>query len=217
MKTVAFVPIRLNSKRVVGKNMKPLAGRPLLYHVPHTLLQVEGIDEVYVYCSSEAVVPHLPEGVQWLSRPDTLDSDSTLGAEIYDAFVTAVPADIYVLAHATSPFLKAETVAKALSAVQSGAYDSAFTAEAVRTFTWYEGRALNYDQQHIPLTQTLEPIYTETSGFYMFTRELWQKHRRRIGFSPYMAVVDRIEGIDIDYPDDFALAEIVAERQGLKK
>lgn len=215
MRTVAFVPIRLNSKRVVGKNLKPLAGRPLLYHMPHTLLQVEGIDDVYVYCSSADIVPHLPEGAQWLARPTSLDSDSTLGADIYDAFVEAVPADIYVLAHATSPFLRATTIAQAVAAVQSGAHDSAFTAEALRTFAWYEGKPLNYSPEHIPLTQSLEPIYTETSGFYIFTRELWQTHRRRIGFKPYMAVVDRVEGIDIDYPDDFALAEIIAQQQGV--
>lgn len=212
MRTVAFVPIRLNSKRVVGKNLKPLAGRPLLYHMPHTLLQVEGIDAVYVYCSSDAVVPHLPHGAQWLPRPESLDSDSTLGTDIYDAFVATIPAEIYILAHATSPFLRAKTIARALAAVQAGTHDSAFTAEAIRTFAWYEGRALNYDPKHVPLTQSLEPIYTETSGCYIFTRDLWLQERRRIGTRPYMAVVDRIEGIDIDYPDDFALAEIIAKQ-----
>ena len=33
---------------------------------------------------------------------------------------------------------------------------------------------------------------------------------RRSGERPYMAVVDRIEGLDIDYPEDFAMAEIIA-------
>ena len=49
MKTVAFVPIRLNSKRVVGKNLKLLGGKPLMCYVLDTLSQVKGVDEVYVY------------------------------------------------------------------------------------------------------------------------------------------------------------------------
>ena len=38
MKTVAFVPIRLNSSRVAGKNLRPLGGRPLMTYILQTLL-----------------------------------------------------------------------------------------------------------------------------------------------------------------------------------
>ena len=48
MKTAAFVPIRLNSQRVSGKNLRPLSGSPLMCHILRTLTEVEGIDEVYV-------------------------------------------------------------------------------------------------------------------------------------------------------------------------
>ena len=51
MKVVAFVPIRLNSKRVVGKNLKMLGDKPLLQYILETLVTVPQIDEVYVYCS----------------------------------------------------------------------------------------------------------------------------------------------------------------------
>ena len=51
MKTVAFVPIRLNSQRVSGKNLRLLGGEPLMCHILRTLTRVEGIDEVYVFCS----------------------------------------------------------------------------------------------------------------------------------------------------------------------
>ena len=52
MKTVAFVPVRLNSKRVKGKNLKLLGGQPLMCYVLDTLAKVNGVDEVYVYCSN---------------------------------------------------------------------------------------------------------------------------------------------------------------------
>ena len=48
MKTVAFVPIRLNSKRVAGKNLKMLGDKPLLRYILDTLVKVKRIDEVYV-------------------------------------------------------------------------------------------------------------------------------------------------------------------------
>ncbi len=214
MKVVAFVPIRLNSQRVEGKNLRLLAGEPLLCHILRTLRKVEAIDEIYAYCSDDAIVPLLPDGVQFLRRSPQLDRNETLGCEIYDAFTAAVDADVYVLAHATSPFIRPETIACALHEVtdKGGGYDSAFSAERLQTFAWYEGRPLNYSLDAIPRTQEIEPVYIETSAFFIFRREVWCQLRQRIGRRPYIAVVDRIEGIDIDYPEDFALAETIAKQ-----
>ena len=209
MKTVAFVPIRLNSRRVEGKNLRLLGGRPLMTYILDTLRRCERIDEVYVYCSDPDIERHLPDGVRFLRRDPALDSDSTLGEDIYDAFTREVEADIYVLAHATSPFIRSATIDDAVARVTSGDHDSAFSAERIQTFAWYEGRTLNYSPERVPRTQDLEPVFVETSAFFVFRREVWRHMRRRIGLRPYMAVTDRIESMDIDYPDDFTLAEAI--------
>ena len=117
MKTVAFVPIRLNSKRVVGKNLKMLGNKPLLCYILDTLVKVKRIDEVYVYCSSDDIIKYLPAGVKFLKRPEFLDRDETLGKEIYEEFTKTVDADVYILAHTTSPFMKVETVENALNKI----------------------------------------------------------------------------------------------------
>lgn len=207
MKTVAFVPIRLNSKRVAGKNLKMLGDKPLLQYILDTLVQVKRIDEVYVYCSREEIINYLPDGVKFLKRPEFLDRDETLGKEIYEEFTKTVDADVYILAHTTSPFMKIQTVENALSKILDEDYDSAFSAEKIQTFVWYKGKTLNYDLKEIPRTQTIDPIFVETSAFFMFKRDIWKVHKQRIGFKPYMAEVDKIEGVDIDWPDDFAFAE----------
>ncbi len=216
MKKVAFVPIRLNSQRVEGKNLRLLGGRPLMAYLLQTLTQVENIDEVYLYCSNPDVQQYLPEGVKFLQRDQSLDSNTTLGEEIYDAFTSAVDADIYILAHATSPFIRSATIADAVARVESGEYDSAFSAERVQTFAWWDGKPLNYSLDRVPRTQDLEPVYVETSAFFVFEREVWCGKRRRIGERPYMAVTDRIESMDIDNPDDFLLAEAIVAA-GLNK
>ena len=139
----------------------------------------------------------------------SLDSDTTLGKDIYNAFTREVEADIYMLAHATSPFIRRATIEEALRKVHSGEADSAFSAERVQTFAWFEGKPLNYSLDNIPRTQTIEPVYVETSAFFIFSREMWCEHGRRIGNKPHIAVVDHIEGLDIDYPEDFQMAELI--------
>ena len=216
MKRVAFVPIRLNSQRVEGKNLRELGGRPLMTYLLETLTRVENIDEVYVYCSNPAVKPYLPEGVKFLQRDERLDQNTTLGQEIYDAFTREVEADIYILAHATSPFIRPTTIANAVAQVESGEYDSAFSAERVQTFAWWQGKPLNYTFERVPRTQDLEPVYVETSAFFVFREDVWREKHRRIGERAYMAVTDRIESMDIDNPDDFLLAEAIVAA-GLNK
>ena len=216
MKKVAFVPIRLNSQRVVGKNLRMLGGQPLMCHLLSTLVEVGNIDEVYVYCSNPSIKEYLPAGVKFLQRDERLDSNTTLGEEIYDAFTKEVDADIYILAHATSPFIRPSTIEDAVARVESGEYDSAFSAERLQTFAWYEGQPLNYSLEKIPRTQDLEAVYIETSAFFIFRREVRRQMHRRIGERAYTAVTDRIESMDIDNPDDFLLAEAVVAA-GLNK
>ena len=213
MKVVAFVPIRLNSKRVAGKNLKTLGNKPLLQYILDTLAATVSIDEVYAYCSREEIKPLLPPGVKFLKRDKRLDSDDTLGQEIYDAFTKDVDADVYILAHTTSPFIKTATIEHALRQVTVGGYDSAFSAQKVQTFAWYKSSPLNYSLKEIPLTQTIEPVYFETSGFYIFRKEIWTEERQRIGNNPYMAIVDPIEGIDIDNIEDFEFATRVVQQE----
>lgn len=213
MKTVAFVPIKLKNQRLPGKNLLPLGGVPLCLHVFNALLRVPDIDEVFAYCSDDSLRAILPSGVTFLKRDKSLDGDFVKGCQIYRSFVHDIDADVYVLAHATSPFTKSETVEKALDAVLSGEYDSAFSAERIQTFVWYNGQPLNYDPADVPRTQEIDPIWVETSGFYIFRKEVFVNSGQRIGFKPFVAEVAGLEAVDIDEPKDYEMARrMIGER-----
>lgn len=215
MKTVAFVPIKLNSQRLPHKNILPIAGHPLCWHLCNSLVKSKGIDEVYVYCSDEEVINYLPEGTLFKKREKWLDGDLVKGFDIYKEFIKEVDADIYVLAHTTSPFIKISSIEKALSHILSGENDSAFSAERIQTFAWYQGKPINYDLNDVPRTQDMEPIWVETSAFFMFKKDIFTKFNRRIGFNPFIQEVSGIEAIDIDEPKDFELACKLAEAEGI--
>jgi CMP-N-acetylneuraminic acid synthetase len=205
-KIVAFVPIKLNSQRLPKKNILPIAGHPLCWHILDSLLKVKGIDETYVYCSDEDVKNYIPEGVTYLRRDQILDGDLVKGFEIYESFINQVNADVYILAHTTSPFIKSETIQNALNQMLNEKHDSAFSAQRVQTFAWFKGNPINYDINDVPRTQDIDPIYVETSAFFMFEKEIFTNHNRRIGFNPYIQEVDSIEAIDIDTKEDYEFA-----------
>jgi CMP-N-acetylneuraminic acid synthetase len=210
-KVVALVPVKLDSQRIPHKNKLSLGGRPLCWHMCNTLLEAGGIDEVCVYCSSPDVVSLLPEGTRWVKRPAWLDGAEIKGAQIYSEFISKVDADVYVLAHTTSPFLRVESVREGLHAILEEDCDSAFTAQRIQTFAWFGDSPLNYNFDDVPRTQDIEPVWIETSGFYMFCRELFVNEGRRIGHRPRIIEANHFEAIDIDEPQDFSYAQLVAE------
>ena len=188
-----------------------LNGKPLMNYIFETLTEVKDINDVYCFCSDESVKQLLPQGIRFLKRDESLDSDSTLGKDIYESFIRQVDADVYVLCHATSPFIKCETISNAIRKVIEENFDSSFSAEKIQTFAWYDGKPLNYDLKLIPRTQDIEPVFIETSAFFIFKRTVWTDLNQRIGIRPYIAVVDKLEGIDIDWPEDFVFAEKVLQ------
>jgi len=208
-KVVALIPIKLQSQRVKNKNLRPLGNHELCWYVPNTLLESNLIDEVYIFCSDEKVMKYVPKGCIFLKRDTSLDSNETKGFQIYESFIKQIVADVYILAHTTSPFLKLESLNDAIARVLSGEYDSSFSAKKIQTFAWYQGKPINYDIANVPRTQDMEPILVETSAFFIFNNYIFTEHGRRIGFQPYIKEVDDIEAIDIDEEQDLVYAQTI--------
>lgn len=210
MKTVAVVPMKLNNRRLPQKNTKSFTnGKPLCSYILSTLMKVSGIDEVYVYCSNPDIKDYIPDGVKFLKRSESLDQDTTKMNEVLKCFAEDVPADIYVMTHTTAPFISVESIEKGLNAVLSGEYDSSFAAKKLQDFIWKDGKPFNYEPDNIPRTQDLEPLFEETSGFYIYRSEVMTRLNRRIGDKPFITEVGEIESIDIDEPEDFEIADAI--------
>ena len=210
MKTVAIVPMKLNNQRLPQKNTKTFTnGKPLCYYILSTLLKVKEIEEVYVYCSNPDIKEYIPDGVKYLKRSEELDKDTTKMNEVLSAFAKEVYADVYVMTHVTSPFVKEGSIKKGLDAVLSGEYDSSFAAKKLQDFLWQDGKPYNYELDNIPRTQDLKPMFEETSGFYIYESKVITELGRRIGNKPYIVEVSQIESVDIDEAEDFMIADAI--------
>ena len=211
MKTVAYIPIKLNNERTPGKNIKKMFnGKSIVQILQETLVRLNNLDEIYVFCSDERIKEYLIDGVKFLKRPEFLDTKQATPNDIIDEFMKLVDADVYMVSHATSPFVSVEHFEECINAVKSGEFDSSFTAQKLQKLLWKSnGTPLNFDPENVPRTHDLEPYYDEVSAAYVFTKEMYMKHKRRIGLKPHITVVSELESIDIDYPEDFEIANAV--------
>ncbi len=211
MKTVAFVPIKLNNERTPGKNTKKFDdGTALITVFLKTLIKSDEIDDLYVFCSNESIKEYLVPGVKFLKRPEFLDTQQATPQDIISEFMKLVEADIYAVCHCTSPFVSIEHINECFKSVKSGNYDSSFTGEKIQKLLWTnENKPLNFNPEKVPRTQDLDPIYSEVSAAYVFKKEVFENFHRRIGQNPHITEVTGVECIDIDYPEDFEIANAI--------
>lgn len=206
MKVVAWIPIKLNNQRLPGKNLKKLGGKPLCNYMIDTLCKIQRIDEIYVYCSDESIIPFLPESVKFLKRDKKLDGEMVGHYEIVSAFLDEITADIYINAHVTNPFVKKESIERGLEQVLNGKHDSAHTVQRLNRPLWYRNEPFNFTRTKMFRNQDIEPIFVDMN-LCIYKREVFTQMHSRYGMNPYFIEIDQIESIDIDYPEDFMLAE----------
>ena len=175
-----------------------------------TLVQVEEFNEIYVFCSNPEIKKYLISNVQYLQRPEFLDTQYATPQQIIEEFMKLIDSDIYAVCHCTSPFVSIKHFQECVMAVQGKVFDSSFTAEKIQRLLWTDdNKPLNFDPANIPRTQDLKPIYNEVSAAYVFRKEVFIQLHRRIGERPHITQVSGPECIDIDYPEDFEIANAV--------
>lgn len=211
--------MKANSQRVKGKNFRPLHGKPLFRWILDALLALDEIDRVVINTDARHILAEngLVEGdrVTIRDRRADLCGDTVSMNLILADDIAAVPADTYLMTHTTNPMLSAGTIRAALAAyragVAAGTADSLFTVNRIQTrFYRADGSPVNHDPANLIQTQDLEPWFEENSNLYIFSRASFAAANARIGTKPILHVMEKTEAIDIDTPEDWALAEAVA-------
>ena len=215
---VALLPMKAHSERVPGKNFRPFAGKPLFRWILDSLLSLPAIDLVVINTDAGDILARngLTDGprVRIRDRKQELCGDMTSMNLILADDIDAVGANTYVMTHTTNPLLRADTIQRALTQYAEqrgkGTADSLFTVNRYQTrFYRADGSPVNHDPKNLVRTQDLEPWFEENSNLYIFSRESFHATNARIGLRPTLFVQPKDEALDIDTPEDWALAEHV--------
>lgn len=215
-KVTALVPIKDHSERVSGKNFRDFSGKPLYQHILQTLDRTYAVDEILINTDSPRILqeaPGISRKVRVIERPDELVGDDVSTNKLFEYDLAHSDADVYVQTHATNPLLKSETIAAGLKLFLDNdvKHDSVFSVnEFASRFYSHEGVPINHNPEDLIPTQDLDPVFEENSCLYVFTRESFAQHGRRIGDRPLMFPTPPIESTDIDDEFTFRLAELLA-------
>lgn len=219
-KIIAIIPARGGSKGIPRKNIRLLAGKPLIAYSIESALKSKYIDKVIVSTEDEEIAEISKlYGADVIKRPIELAGDDiTLDPVIYHAISAIenkekIKYEIVITIQPTSPLLSTKTIDEAIKIMLSEYYDTLISVKD-KTHLYWTKRGRNF----VPLykerknRQYLNPIYKETGALLISKRKTITENQR-IGNKIFLFEIPKEESIDIDTYQDWWIAENLLKKQ----
>ncbi len=227
-RVIALIPARGGSKRVPGKNVRELAGHPLLCYAIWTAQESELCDWIVVSTDDPyAGEIAMHEGAQVVMRPRIYATDYSPDIDwvnhVMDGQVAEHPADIFIILRPTSPFRRGAWVQAAYRAFCD--HPRCDSLRAMRPVTEHPGKmwrpAGNVVYPLLPFSggmapwhstpsQELPRVYVQTAALEIARTSVLPMTISGSIVLPWIAEQGAPESIDINSEDDWTRAEAVA-------
>lgn len=214
----AFLPCRKGSERVPRKNIRSFGpyAHGLVEIKLQQLLACPEIDEVVLSTNDEEILGYTEAleapRLRLHRRAERLASSATSTDALVGHARDLIPSGHILWTHVTSPFVGAalysEIIAAYRHALAEGC-DSLMTTTPLHAFLWSDDAPLNYDRsaEKWPRTQTLTPIHEVNSAVFLAPAAVYAQHDDRIGVAPRLYPIHRLSALEIDWEEDFVIAE----------
>jgi CMP-N-acetylneuraminic acid synthetase/spore coat polysaccharide biosynthesis predicted glycosyltransferase SpsG len=220
MKTIALIPARGGSKGIPRKNLRPVAGRPLIYFAIQACLAASCIDVVAVSTDDEEIALFAERfGAVVLMRPPGLADDfTTLDPVIAFAVNQAEQQldmyfDFIVTVQPTAPLISSGHISDAVRDLQSNDIDTVLSVVDNRHLNWTMAGGIPKPQYTERVNRQLLPeCYKETGAIIASTRSQLMTGTR-IGERVHLLQIPHDKSIDIDTYSDLAICELLLQRK----
>jgi CMP-N,N'-diacetyllegionaminic acid synthase len=225
MRILALIPARGGSKRLPGKNIKPLGGKPLIVWSIEVVKQNQDICDILVSTDDseiKSICANVGAYIPWL-RPANLATDTASSVDValhaldwYESEKGSV--DGLLLLQPTSPFRSRVTVQRGIDLFRLNGKKpvlgvSSTHAHPMWSFRIEEGVLFPFiDSLGLQTrSQDLPPVYVVNGSFYLVTPKDLRKHQAFVtaGAIPLINELEH-EAIDIDTQWDWKIAEFIA-------
>jgi len=221
-RVVALIPARGGSSAIPRKNIRPIAGRPLIHWTLHACLQTTEIDEVIVSTDDDeiaAVVEQLGDARVRVVRRSAESATATAPSELaLLEFAQDESFDTLVFVQATSPLLRPEDLREGLRLLRGGTVDSVLSVTREWRFRWdvaADGtvRPANYDPAARPRRQDWSGELVENGAFYITSRDALLASGCRLSGRIGVVEMEPASHVEIDTPADWSVvAALLAAR-----
>ncbi|MBN8246931.1 MAG: acylneuraminate cytidylyltransferase family protein [Verrucomicrobia bacterium] len=220
-KVIAHIPARGGSKRVPAKNLRYLAGRPMIGYAIEAALGCPRLDEVYVNTDSERIAAYAASlGCRVYMRPAHLGSDEATGDDFTIDFIRAKAMDTLVMISPVCPLLEASDVTAAVETYEASPADTLISCAETKLQVFSEGRPVNINPEG-PLAPTQKNPSVQVCNWAVTLwnaavfRELYGRFQGGYcGRQRLLWPLEPLRAVKISEEKDFRLAEALLAARG---
>lgn len=217
---IAFIPVRGGSKSIPLKNIKILAGYPLVYWTAKAANDSLCIDKVIIATDSveikEAVNAFRLPKVQVYDRDAENAQDTSSTESVMLEYIKKNDFnknDRMFLIQATSPLLKSKHIDEMYQKFLIDNADSSLSCVINKRFFWSrDGKSINYDYMNRPRRQDFEGYLMENGACYINSIANILKYENRLSGKISVYEMPEYTAVEIDEPDDFLVLEKLMEK-----
>ncbi|WP_349946607.1 N-acylneuraminate cytidylyltransferase [Lacrimispora sp. BS-2] len=226
----AYIPVRGGSKSIPLKNVKIIAGKPLVYWTVVASCGCEYIDKVYVATDSNAIGAVVEsfsdegfigcEKIEVIDRSKETASDTASTELAMLEFADNYTFDNIVLVQATSPLLTSADLNRGFDTFYEKDVDSVISVVRQKRFHWSidnDGFAYptNYDVYSRPRRQDFDGYLMENGAFYITSKANLLKSRNRVSGLIKAVEMNVDSAFEIDEESDWVIVESLMEKSGI--
>lgn len=219
MRTIAIIPARGNSKRLPGKNIQPLNGKPMAQYTIEAAIKSDLFDEVIVSTESQEVADALKDtgAVFRMRSPDLSTDTSTVWQVCLDVLKDYSEVDTLCVLLPTSPLRTAADLRAAYEIYESNDCDCVMSVtefehpiqHAVMVVNEkvfpYDGAAIYHKRQDI------QALYYHNGAIIIVDVAKFRERQEFYGLNTLAYVMPRERSIDVNTEYDFRVAEMLLE------
>lgn len=214
---ICIIPARGGSKRILNKNIKDFAGKPIIAYSIEAALESDLFSKVIVSTDSQEIADiSLKYGAEipGLRSAENADDHATLTDVLIELENEWSSYKYILFLLPTAPLISAERILEAMNLIQKEKVDTIipvvpYSFPIQRAFQLKDSELqLNQPEYEFTRSQDLEQMYHDSGSFYLIDSKAFQKQRKLYGEKAKALILDETEVQDIDTPTDWKLAEL---------
>jgi CMP-N-acetylneuraminic acid synthetase len=213
MDITIVIPCRAGSTRIKNKNFRTFANSNLL---EIKIIQAKKLGLPVVVDSDSDIAEKLAtlHSVNFKRRPEFYASSECNNSQYYEYLGNSVSTKYIMILQPTAPLLKDNTLKACYKEFMENTthYDSLVTTLFTKKHAWFRDTPINYDLSNTPNSQDLEPIKLPTFNVMISEVSSLLRTNNTITKNCLFYPIEEIEGIEIDTPLDFEIAEILYQK-----
>jgi len=203
---LGITPARGGSKGLPRKNIKLIAGKPLIAWTIEAALKSRLLDK-YIVSTEDKEIAKISKqyGADVLHRPPELATDEATTLSVLQHAIQQISCTTVVLFQATSPIRKPGLIDECIREFKDKNYDSLATGFMCKYIEYSKNESRR---------QSIEGFFYDDGNIYVIKTDLIRKGNR-FGKKIGKKLISRWENIEIDDDFDFWLAEKILRKSHL--